>query len=211
MECVDSIKSQTIPVKEIILVDDGSDDPRAHASCISIILPKNGGVASARAVGVRQATGRLLLFVDADDKLSMDFVERCGEKIADADIVYTDFILTGEVEKNMLIITPEKLTPELLMANDCPIRVTCMMKREVFEKIGGFRDLPIFEDWEFYLRAMANGFTFKKAKSFFEYRQVTKDSRIKQSQYLKEETYHKITKPFIIKGDKLCTKIMGKD
>jgi glycosyltransferase involved in cell wall biosynthesis len=55
------VKNQTIPVKEIILVDDGSDDPRAHSDCTSIILPENQGVAQARAVGVRQSTGRLLL------------------------------------------------------------------------------------------------------------------------------------------------------
>jgi glycosyltransferase involved in cell wall biosynthesis len=204
MECVDSVKNQTVPVKEIILVDDCSSDPRAHAACTSIILPKNKGVANARDVGVRQSTGRLLLFLDADDKLSIDFVERCGEKIKDADIVYTDYILTGAVERNLLKTTPSKLTPKLLMANNCPIRLTSMMKRHVYYALGGFANLAIFEDWDFYLRAMALDFKFDKAKSFFEYRQSKQASRIKQSKYLKEEVYKKIISQFTIERNKLC-------
>jgi hypothetical protein len=110
------------------------------------------------------------------------------------------------VERNLLKITPNQLTPQLLMANNCPIRLTSMMKREVYQTLNGFKTLPIFEDWDFYLRAMANGFTFAKANSFFEYRQSKTASRIKQSRYLKEEIYQKIISQFTIEGNQLCPK-----
>jgi glycosyltransferase involved in cell wall biosynthesis len=205
MECMDSIKAQTVPPREVILVDDCSDDPKAHALATSIILPENKGVANARDVGFRQSRGKLILFLDADDKLSPDFIEKCGEKIDKSDIVYTDFILTGRVERPKLERTPDEITPQNLLNKDCPLRVTSMMHRKVYEDVGGFRKLPVFEDWDFWLRAMSNDCTFAKANTYFEYRQTGK-GRIAVSGYTKEEVHHQIIKDYQIKQGKLCLK-----
>lgn len=204
-EAVESVKAQTIPPKEIILVDDRSKEPIIHLDCISIVLPKNEGVAHARDVGVRQSTGRLLVFLDGDDKLSPDFIERCGEQIDKADIVYTDFIITGAVERPKLERTPQKLTPEHLMSSKCPIRVTSMMHRKVYEDVGGFKELEVFEDWDFYLRAMCNGWTFARANTYFEYRKTNK-GRIACPTSLKETIHKKISAPYKIINNKLCLK-----
>ncbi len=96
IECMDSIKAQTVQPLEVILVDDCSQDPRAHALATSIMLPKNVGVARARDIGVKMSRGRLLLFVDADDKLAPDFIQQCGKVIANKDIAYTNILLFGE-------------------------------------------------------------------------------------------------------------------
>ena len=74
-KCVSSILSQSLPVHELILVDDGSVDAsgeiaeeyaRQHAR-VKVIHQKNQGAASARNAGIEAATGEYITFVDSDD------------------------------------------------------------------------------------------------------------------------------------------------
>lgn len=88
-ECVDSIRAQNYATLDVILVDDGStdssgrlcDDFAAQDSRIRVIHQSNGGVASARNHGLDQATGEWVLFVDADDRLRPNLVERCMDAL----------------------------------------------------------------------------------------------------------------------------------
>lgn len=82
--CVDSVINQTYSSLEIILVDDGSPD-RCPAICdqyaeqdkrIKVIHKTNGGLASARNAGMKNATGKYLFFVDSDDWLDPDGLEK---------------------------------------------------------------------------------------------------------------------------------------
>ena len=96
-ECFQSIKDQTVQPEEVIFVDDHSESIHMPREVMTIALPKNMGVSAARHVGVRMSRSKLLLFVDADDKLGPDFIQRCGEKVRavgkdGADIVYSDFV-----------------------------------------------------------------------------------------------------------------------
>lgn len=89
--CVDSVLAQTLPDLEIILVDDGSPD-RCPEICdeyastygnIQVIHKPNGGLASARNAGMKAATGKYLFFLDSDDWLDADGLERlylCAEE-----------------------------------------------------------------------------------------------------------------------------------
>lgn len=204
-ECMDSIREQTVPPKEVILIDDCSDDPRAHAIATSIILPKNVGVAEARDVGVKMSNGRLLLFVDADDKLAPDFVQQCGKVIGNVDIAYTNLLLFGNIEKNKLIEAPKRLLAKHLYPKKCYIRVTSMMHRKVYEGLHGFRKFPVFEDWDFWLRAMCKGYTFARANTLLWYRQSMK-SRNRLAREDKLTVISEITAPYKIKDDKLIEK-----
>lgn len=74
-KCVESIVNQTYKDLEIILVDDGSPD-NCNIICdqwvqkdsrIKVIHKKNGGVSNARNVGLENATGNYIAFVDSDD------------------------------------------------------------------------------------------------------------------------------------------------
>lgn len=88
-KCVDSILRQTFTDFEILLVDDGSPD-RSGEICdglslvntrIRTIHQENGGVTSARAKGVTHACGEWICFVDSDDTLPSDVLERLSEGI----------------------------------------------------------------------------------------------------------------------------------
>ncbi|WP_310528602.1 glycosyltransferase family 2 protein, partial [Nocardioides sp.] len=78
--CLDSLLAQTWRTWEAIVVDDGSPDrcgeiAEAYARRdprIRVVRVENGGLGSARNVGVRHATGALLTFVDSDDVLAPD-------------------------------------------------------------------------------------------------------------------------------------------
>lgn len=75
--CLDSVLAQTYKDFECILVDDGStddsgkicDDYAILDNRFKVFHKKNGGVSSARNLGIGKATGRWLFFMDADDEL----------------------------------------------------------------------------------------------------------------------------------------------
>ena len=100
--CVDSILAQTYKELEIILVDDGSPD-RCGEICeqyasrdarIRVIHKANGGLSDARNVGVKHASGEYLLFVDSDDSVAPDLVEKTEAEAerTGCDLVLFDYI-----------------------------------------------------------------------------------------------------------------------
>lgn len=80
--CVKSLTEQTCRELEILLVDDGSTDgsgalcDRFQDPRIRVIHKENGGLSSARNAGLEAVTGEWILFVDGDDYLIPDAVER---------------------------------------------------------------------------------------------------------------------------------------
>lgn len=82
--CVDSVLSQTLQDLQIILVDDGSpdtcpqicDEYAAKDPRIQVIHKENGGLASARNAGMDAAGGKWLFFLDSDDWLEPDGLEK---------------------------------------------------------------------------------------------------------------------------------------
>ena len=85
--CVDSLLAQTYKEIEILLVDDGSTDGTGTLcdqlaekdSRIRVFHKENGGSSSARNVGIQQARGEYLGFVDSDDYVEPDMYERLLE------------------------------------------------------------------------------------------------------------------------------------
>ncbi len=100
--CIKSILSQTYIDWEMILINDGSTDGTAEIldkyaltdNRIRIIHKANGGVSSARNAGIDSATGDYLTFVDADDHISPDYLEKMANA-SPADIVICGFKNSG--------------------------------------------------------------------------------------------------------------------
>lgn len=118
--CVESIINQTYRELEIILVDDGSPD-RCPAMCedwakkddrIKVVHKKNAGLGMARNTGIEYASGKYIYFVDSDDYIALDTVEKCcqiAEK-ENADVVtfgFCDVRSDGKIRKTTLP-KPEK-------------------------------------------------------------------------------------------------------
>lgn len=95
--CIESVLKQSYKDIEIIIVDDGSTDNtlsvakklQQNDSRIVVESKLNGGVSSARNLGLKRATGTYVTFVDADDKLKPEMIDQLLSA-SDADIVVSD-------------------------------------------------------------------------------------------------------------------------
>ena len=107
--CIDSILSQTFTDFELLLIDDGSTD-RSGAICdeyaakdkrVRVFHKENGGVSLARNLGLDEAKGEWIEFVDSDDWVDLSLLEKMytsGLK-GKADIVICDFYMLGNGAK----------------------------------------------------------------------------------------------------------------
>lgn len=82
--CIDSLLAQTFADFELILVDDGSPD-NCPALCdaaaekdnrVRVLHKANGGVSTARNAGLDMARGKWIAFVDSDDSVQPDYLEK---------------------------------------------------------------------------------------------------------------------------------------
>ena len=96
-ECINSVRMQSFPNIEIILVDDGSTDGSGEFcdrigqkdERIRVIHRSNGGLSAARNTGLDHASGKYIAFLDSDDLMHPDMIRRLLETAekTQADIV----------------------------------------------------------------------------------------------------------------------------
>lgn len=93
--CIESILAQTFTNFELLLIDDGSKD-RSRDICekyasknnhIKVFHKKNGGVSSARNMGLDNARGEWIAFVDSDDIVSNLYLQNMASAIMDEDMM----------------------------------------------------------------------------------------------------------------------------
>ena len=78
---VDSVLTQSLREREVVVVDDGSTDDTAsvlarYGDAIRVIRQTNAGMSAARNAGIRMARGNLVAFLDADDWWHPDKLQR---------------------------------------------------------------------------------------------------------------------------------------
>ena len=111
-ECIESIINQSYKHLEIILIDDGStdnskkicDEYAQRDSRIKTIHKANEGVSQTRNLGIDMATGEWITFIDADDYIEKDFIEKTMKSALEekCDIVITGYRrLRGEKEETI--------------------------------------------------------------------------------------------------------------
>ena len=110
--CIDSILIQTYSDLEIIVIDDGSTDHSgiivdklaAQDNRIKVIHVVNGGLVRARKIGVENATGKYIAFVDSDDTINQNMYEILYNEIekSHADMVGCGYREVRQNETRML-------------------------------------------------------------------------------------------------------------
>ena len=161
-QAVESALDKTLPPHEVIVVDDGSTDNslevlQEFGDRVIVVKQANGGVAAARNKAAEIATGEFLAFLDADDYWHTKKLEKQMEKFRlDAEI---GFVHCGSVyvdEKGAFIKDYSTgregwVADELLKFQEVVIANTIVVRREIFDLIGGYdttRELHPSEDWD---------------------------------------------------------------
>lgn len=108
-QCLDSVINQTYKNLEIILVDDGSsdysgkicDDYSKKDNRITVVHKENGGISSARNIGLNVAKGQYISFVDSDDWVENNFIEYLYSYANKDTIVCCSY---NRIENNKIVI-----------------------------------------------------------------------------------------------------------
>lgn len=175
---INSVRAQTVTNFACYIVNDGStddtekavkdaikDDPRFH-----YIYQGNAGVANARNKGVFSGEGKYVCCLDADDALAPEFLKACVLSLEDdptIDIAYTGLYYIKPGGEEGISPWPEDSDYDKQLQGKNQIPTCCVMRRKVWERLGGQRQRYApegagEEDAEMWLRAGAYGFRAKK-------------------------------------------------
>ncbi|MEO8480632.1 MAG: glycosyltransferase family 2 protein [Acidobacteriota bacterium] len=200
LQAVDSIRAQTYPEIELIVIDDGSDAGDAmavldalagdfEARTWKILRRQPGASGLARNMAAALATGEWLLFMDDDNVAKPEevdvFVRAAVHSGADILVCgYDAFEGQGSAPPAVPIVQRwmpfGAALPIALLENRVGDANMCV-RRAVFTKLGGFAHPPgsgMLEDWGFLLKAMAAGVSVEVVpECLYFYRRVARPER----------------------------------
>ena len=179
-ESIQSVQQQTHSNWELIIIDDGSTDNTKTLvlqfaktdTRIKYFFQQNGKQGRARNNGIRQASGNLIAFLDADDLWLPEKLEKQILFIdsAKADIVFADVMVIDEKRKKLKDswgVQKKSYAGSagiiaFLKENKMPL-LTVLAKKESIQKVNGFKEsdeIQYGEDYELWLKMLQNNFAF---------------------------------------------------
>lgn len=181
-KAVESAVKQTYENKEIILVDDGSDEQTRkilgtlESKIDQLIIQDNSGLSAARNRGISASKGELIMILDADDYLDPDFCKEAQKLYVDNFPIYK--IITCQAyrfdEKGITdIFKPKGGDLNDFLFGNCAL-ATSMFSRKDWLDVGGYDERMKlgYEDWEFFIRILAfGGQAFVISSPLYYYRQ----------------------------------------
>lgn len=160
---IDSLLEQTESDWEAVVIDDESTDGTIHIlqkygeadSRIRFIEKKHEGVAQARNLGIANARGLFVTFLDSDDEYRPDHLASRRAMILgypNVELLHGGVTVIG----SPMVIDKDDPT-KLVHVDDCIVGGTFFIRRTVFEKIGGFDNVEYADDTMFHKRASQQG------------------------------------------------------
>jgi glycosyltransferase involved in cell wall biosynthesis len=171
-EAIESALDQTYPVKEVIVIDDGSTDGsleviRKFGERVRWESGPNRGGGAARNRGLAIAKGEYIQFLDADDLLDSGKLERQMPVLLEtgADVIYSDWrqyeIGSPEKARQCKVGFPSRDAVIIALQKQNIQTNASIIKKEALLRIKGFReDLPCSQERDLYLRLGRSGATF---------------------------------------------------
>jgi len=161
LDAINSVIQQDFEDKEIIVIDDGSDDGSYEIikdMPVRYFWKTNGGISSARNTGIKISKGEYIAFLDVDDKWLKGKLKKQIEAMEEEGYIisYTDEIWL----KNGKRINQKKRHKKYsgwIFERCLPLCIispsSVVIRRDVFEVIGLFDEsLPVCEDYDMWLR-----------------------------------------------------------
>ena len=144
---------------------------RAIPSCEKPVSHVHGDqLHTARNEAAAQATTEWLCFLDADDELAPGYFDAMSTGTADLRGPAVRYIVNGN--PRALKIWPKK---DLKTGNHLVIGT--LVRKELFDRVGGFKDYPLYEDWDLWLRCDLAGATNEVIPEAIYIAHVRTDSR----------------------------------
>ena len=187
-ETLESAIAQTWPNKEIIVVDDGSKDntlavaTRFESPIVKVISQENRGASAARNRALQEAKGDFLQYLDADDLLALDKIERQIQLLKDKN---SDYVAAAEWSRFYKSPSEALFIPQPLWADRSPVEwlvyaweenwmmhpAAWLLPRQIVEKAGPWNEtLSLNDDGEYFCRVVLASVGVKfchGAKSFY--------------------------------------------
>lgn len=201
-EAIESALAQTVPPKEILFIDDCSDDNsmevvKRYEDRITVVRnQKNLGIVDNFNKAVSLTSGDYICFLGADNRFRSDYVEQCQRLLdqrPDVAVVYTNVVFFGPRAEVMAIKLGIPAVPEttnmflwrlpdfdekvrqLLETGNC-IHGSSMYRRSAFEQVGGYQKDGPQEDHNLFRRMVRAGWNAVLCPEFLlEYRQHSRD------------------------------------
>ncbi|UYI80111.1 MAG: glycosyltransferase [Fusobacterium varium] len=167
-KCIRSIMEQTLEEIEIIVINDGSPDRSLEIvnrlmkedQRIKVITKKNGGLSSARNIGIKIATGKYIQHIDGDDWIEENYLKNMYEfaEKENLDIVISDYyedysngkikIKRGKEKSEKIIFNSKEYLKDFFYDGDAPAMWNKLFKTSLYKENNIFHpeNISIGED-----------------------------------------------------------------
>lgn len=176
-QMIGALARQSFRDFEIVIVDDGSDDPATQRKLASlgpatrVIRQANRGLPAARNAGIEAARANLVMPLDCDDMIEPPFLAEAVALLdaapADVAAVFSHMRLTGAASG---LLERQFNRFDLLFTNTLPSGL--LLRKTAWRAVGGYDESMRegYEDWEFHLRLAHSGYrAIEIAKPYYVY------------------------------------------
>jgi glycosyltransferase involved in cell wall biosynthesis len=170
---LETVLGQTSPPHEVVVVDDGSTDgtaaiARGFGAPVRVVQQPNAGASAAYNRAFRESTGTFVAMCPADDlwePRKLEFQLEVLSAHPEVDVAFGGARYFGLEERDFVgpphsgILDAKSFFREMYRADLVPAP-TALVRRRLFDRLGGFREDLACEDYEFWMRALAHGAVF---------------------------------------------------
>lgn len=189
-ETIRSVQKQTYKNIEVIIVNDGSTDEftikslNKYKDSFAIINQENKGLPAARNAGIKASNGEYVVCLDSDDCIDKNYIKKLVNKLISDDddsvAIVSPYIQAFGVSSEQWYV-PEFDKEKIKYSN--VIAVASMFKKAAWQSVDGYDESfrKGFEDWEFWLSLVENGYKWRVVKEPIFYYRRKKSSMITSS------------------------------
>ncbi len=162
---IQSVLKQTYDDFELIIIDDGSTDntkdvvdkysKKVGNKKMRYFFQENKGLPGARNRGIKEAKGKYIALLDADDELPPDSLQKCIIAINDRDAEWciVDILRVEKDKREIRVSIIPKEDPFIGILREDFIRVATFFKKDILFEIGLYDESQIIrEDWDLKIR-----------------------------------------------------------